>query len=264
MAIFQHVLWGYELTYPEDWVHNTIQDTECFAANAQAFQEDYIGPGSGQLLVRAEWNPERRPIGPLWRQHIGMVSGMLGAKQVGSSPWRMGGAVGMEAEIALPKQSNQRLWAGLLTHDLIVLKFSVVHPREERSQFEPTATHILSSLKFLTGIDNLASSDWGLPLPPGYSAAEPLSLIPDIADLENWQAYRGESGIDALQAFYHRELDHFGWQITEYIPFPGQADLGFARFQARKGAQAITLGLLPFGDKDLTASSPANLAFRRY
>jgi hypothetical protein len=119
-------------------------------------------------------------------------------------------------------------------------------------------------LKFLTGIDNLAANEWDLPLPPGYTPVEPLSLIPDIADLENWQAYRGESAIDALQAFYHRELDHFGWQITDYIPFPGQADLGFARFQARKGEQAITLGILPFGDKDLTASSPANLAFKRY
>jgi hypothetical protein len=60
MPGFQHLLWGYELTYPVDWVHQTIGDAEGFASIPEAFEAGYEGPNAGHLLVRAEWNGTRQ------------------------------------------------------------------------------------------------------------------------------------------------------------------------------------------------------------
>ena len=154
MAVFQHVLWGYELTYPDNWAHQTQEGVEAFAITSQALAPDYVGPDSGQILVRAEWNCAHQPIQPLWNRHIGMLASWLGAKQVGSALWRMGGASGIEAEIVLPKKDNRRLWTGILERNLIVLHFVVIHMKEERSSFEPLATQVISSL-FLPPLNTL-------------------------------------------------------------------------------------------------------------
>src|SRR5512147_2380879 len=130
MKIFQHELWGYELTYPDDWTHRTIQDKEAFAFLAEALEPGYEGTNAGYLMVKAEWNCARKPIEPLWNRHIGLTAGMLSAKKVGSAPWRMGGATGLEAEIVLPTKSSRRLWTGILSKDLTVLHFLVTHPIE--------------------------------------------------------------------------------------------------------------------------------------
>jgi hypothetical protein len=263
MPIFQHPLWGYELAYPESWAHRSVGETEAFVADLDALgPDDAAGAAAGQILVRAELNYPPRLIEPVWNLHIAQVAGMLGARQVGSAPWRMAGATGIEAEIVLPKRENLRLWAGVLAHGYVILKFAVTHPKEHRSLVESTATSVISSLKFLKSLDGLAFNDWGLPLPPGYQPAVPSEIIQDIADPQNWQAFDGQGGTDALQAFYLRELENTGWEIQEYVPFPSLVELGFARMQVHKGDYSVTLGILPFGSEAVTASSPGKLAFK--
>jgi hypothetical protein len=262
MPIFQHPLWGYELSYPESWTHRLVNDTEAFVVDPDALGTETIGVAAGQILVRPELNYPPRLIEPVWNQHIGRVAGMLGARQIGSAPWRMAGATGIEAEIVLPKRENQRLWAGVLAHGYVILKFSVTHPKEERSLIEPAATRIISSLKFIKGLNDLTINDWGLPLPPGYTPALPSEIIQDIADPQNWQAYNGQSGVDALQAFYLRELGNAGWDILEYVPFPSLVELGFARMQVHKGDYSVTLGILPYGTEKVSPSNPGRLAFK--
>ena len=105
-TLFRHILWGYELTHPDHWVHQEVQDADAFANTSDALESHYSAPDAGQLLVRGEWNWQRQPIEPLWNHHVGMLAGMMGAKQVGSAPWRLGEAVGVEAEIVLPKKDN--------------------------------------------------------------------------------------------------------------------------------------------------------------
>lgn len=262
MPKFQHPMWGYELTYPESWIHRTVDDTEAFYSDSEAKDSETAGAAGGQILVRAELNYPPRLIEPVWNQHIAQVAGMLGARQVGSAPWRMAGATGIEAEIVLPKRENQRLWAGVLAHDYVILKFAVTHPNQERNLIEPAATGIISSLKFIKNIEGLAFNSWGLPLPPGYLSASPSTIVQDIADPQNWQAFDGQSAIDALQAFYLRELQNTGWEILEYVPFPSLVELGFARMQIHKNDYTVTLGILPFGAETVTASSPGKLAFK--
>lgn len=262
MAKFQHILWGYELTFPEDWAHKTTQEAEVFSATYQALESNYIGEKSGQLMVSAEWNCARQPIEPIWNRHIGMVAGMLGARQVGSAPWQMSGGTGFEAEIVLPKRDNKRLWAGILMRDFIVLKFAVVHQKEERNWFEPLATQIISSLRFLNRVYGVPVTREGLPLPPEYTSTEPAKVVNDITNPDQWRAYDGASGVDALQAFYLRELPIHGWAVEEYAPFPSAANLGFARLKLSKHQKSATLGLLPFSQEAITASSPAKIAIK--
>ncbi len=264
MTVFQHTLWGYELTYPDHWTHQTVQDADAFVTIPDALDPYYFGQDAGQLLVRGEWNWAADPIEPLWNKHIGMLAGMLGAKEVGSAPWKIGQASGLEAEIVLPKKDNQRLWTGVLMQDFRVFHFMVTHPKEVREQFEPAATKIISSLRFPERILEIETSIEGLPLPPAYTAVDPKSILPDISDPEQWRAYSGVNGIGALQAFYLRELPAHDWEITEYIPFPLLAsDLGFARLQLRKGDRQITLGIMPAEiSEKMISSSAANVVFK--
>jgi len=250
MATFQNPLWGFELTYPDNWVQRTNADADGFAQNVEAF--DQIGSVNEQvahMLVRGEFNGKRSPIAPLWNQHITKLSLMLGAKKIGASPFSMGGAVGFEAEIQLPKKVNRRLWAGILARETIILHFMVSHPRDERADFEPQATKIISSLRFLESVEGFAISADNLPLPPHYQAIDPATLVPDARNEESWQAYDGKSDIGALQAFYYRELPQYGWEISEFIPFPNQVEIGFARLRIHKDNISATLGILPTREK---------------
>jgi hypothetical protein len=262
MPIFQHPLWGYELSYPESWNHRTVDQTEAFSVHLEAVDLEATGAAGGQILVRAELNYPPRLIEPVWNQHIAQVAGMIGAHQVGSAPWRMAGATGIEAEIVLPKRENQRLWAGILPRGYVILKFAVTHPKEQRSLIEPAATSIISSLKFIKNINGIDFNDWGLPLPPGYQPAVPSEIIQDVVDPQNWRAYDGQSSMDSLQAFYLRELENAGWEILEYVPFPSLVELGFARMQLHKDDYSVTLGILPFGKEAVNSSSPGKLAFK--
>ncbi len=246
MATFQHPLWGFELTYPDGWTHQTNADADGFAKNAEAF--DQAGAADEQaahLLVRGEWNGRREPIAPLWNQHITKLSIMLGAKKLGASPFSMGGANGFEAEIQMPQRQNRRLWAGILAREAVILHLMVSHPREERANFEPQATQIIASLRFLERVNDLPINEMGLPLPPDYAPVDPASLVPDAQDDESWQAYDGCSDIGALQAFYYRELPQHGWEISEFIPFPNQVAIQFTRLRIHKEDITATLGILP-------------------
>jgi hypothetical protein len=279
-TIFQHILWGYELTHPDLWIHREVQDADAFAPDVSsknshrtsgvaaipdALDSYDSGLNAGHLLVRGEWNWQRQPIEPLWNQHIGKLASMMGAKQVGSAPWKLGEAIGLEAEIVLPKKDTRRLWTGILMKDFRVLHFMVTHPKEVRDQFQPVVTDIISSLRFPNRIFGIKASREGLPLPPGYEPVDPKSILTDLTDPENWRAYSGNAGIGALQAFYLREVPIHNWEMEEYVPFPASSDLGFARFQLRRANSKITLGLMPYnasGSGTVTPSSPANVVFK--
>jgi len=262
MTEFQNILWGYELTIPYSWVHQTSQGVEVFAGFQEAFDPGYDGPSAGYLMIKSEWNCARTPIEPLWNEQIGKLAGMMGAHKVGSAIWHMAGASGMEAEIDLPKRSNQRLWTGILSHNLSVHHFMVVHPKEQRRQFEPIATQIISSLRFVTSFQEHLSNDEGIPLPKGYGPFDPTLIISNINNPQDWRGYDGESEIGALQAFYLREAPAFGWEILEYVPFPCASELGFARLILRKDQRLATLGLMPVGDQIITASSLAKVVVK--
>jgi len=265
MTIFRNILWGYELKYPEHWTHQVMQDADAFVSVTEALDPYYEGADAGQILVRGEWNWERKPIEPLWNQHIGKLAGLMGAKEVGSAPWKLGQAAGLEAEIVLPKKDNRRLWTGILMQDFRVLHFMVTHPKDVRESFEPAATKLISSLRFPNRILGIKASREGLPLPPKYAPADPKNILTDIPDPKNWRAYSGEAGIGALQAFYLREVPIHNWEMEEYVPFPSSSELGFARFQLRRDNRKIMLGLMPYdpaGSGKITPSSPANVVFK--
>ncbi len=249
MAIFQHLLWGFELTYPDGWAHQSNADADGFAKNALAFETDDTGELAAHLLVRGEWNGHREPIAPLWNQHITKLAIMLGAKKLGSAPFSMGAANGFEAEIQLPKRQERRLWAGILARDTLILHFLVSHLKQERADFEPQATQIIASLRFVEHINNLTTNEAGFPLPPAYKPVDPATLVPDAQENGSWQAYDGKSDIGALQAFYYRELPHHEWEISEFIPYPNQVNIHFSRLRIHKGAFTATLGILPGEEK---------------
>jgi len=251
VAVFQNPLWGFELTYPDDWAQQSYANTDGFAKDSRVFKQvgavDELG---AYLLARGEWNGWRKPIAPLWNQHITKLSIMLGAKKLGSAPFSIGGAQGFEAEIQLPKRQNRRLWVGILARETVILHFMVAHPKEERAAFEPQATQIIASLRFLNRVNNLSVNEKGLPLPPDYTPVDPASLVPDAQNDGSWQAYTGNSDIGALQAFYFRELPQHGWEISEFIPFPNQVEIDFARLRIHKDNLTATLGILPTAEKN--------------
>jgi len=250
MQVFQNVLWGYKLNYPDGWIHHNREMIEAFVAIPAALDEDYTGAQSGQVMVRCEWNPYGRPIGPIWTKQVGMMASWLGAKKVGSAPWRIGEAVGLEAEIQLPQKDQRRLWSGVLAHQGVVFNFVVLHLKEERAIFEPIATQIIASLQFPPE------------MPPGYAPSPAPDFSDDIPNPQHWRAYNGRAGADALQAFYVREAPRFGWQIGEYVPYPGTSDLGFARFRFEKDGRSITLGILPYQDEPQAQAPYGRLAFK--
>ncbi len=245
MTTFTHPLWGYLLTYPDDWVHQRTDDIEAFATVEAALNTDYAGPQAGYLLVRCEFNHTGESIDPLWNNHIAKLSLMLGAKNVGSAPMAMGGGTGFEAEIVLPKKRNQRLWTGILSYGLTILHLMAAHPLANRSWFEPQATQIVTSLRFLSQVPDLVVINGDLPLPLNYFSTDPAAILQDINSQEHWQAFTGQATIDALQAFYLRELPRYDWDILEYTPYPNQAGINFARLHISKETQTAALGIVP-------------------
>lgn len=265
MTLFRHILWGYELTYPDDWSHQAFRDADTFTEPSVDLEQADLETEAGQLVVRGEWNWSRQPLGPLWNEHMGKLASMMGAKHVGSAPWRIRNAVGREAEIVLPKKDNRRLWVGILTHDFRVIHFMVTHSKDRRGQFEPVVTKVISSLRFPGRIMGIKTNRDGLPLPPDYTLVDPKSILSDISDPEQWTAYSGKSDIGALQAFYLRELPVHNWEVEEYVPFPGPShELGFARLRLRRDTLRLMLGLMPYTETEAIGSSiPANIVFKR-
>jgi len=242
---FVHPLWGFAIALPSGWVHRHVQDGDAFAEIEAAFDPGYAGPLAGHVILQAEWNGLRREVEPIWQDHLARVAVMLGAKQVSSAPWRIGPAIGLEAEIALPRQDPNRLWLGVLSHDLVVLKALVSHPLERRAAFEPQATAILRSLRFLRGVDGLPRHTCGLPLPPESTPVPAADVLTDLGAEGVWDAYETPHSVGALQAFYWREAPAAGWEITSFQPFPGDHPHPFARLGLRKAQAVVALGILP-------------------
>ena len=157
----------------------------------------------------------------------------------------MAGGQGFEAEILLPKSTGKRLWVGLLSHNRSIFHFLVTHRIEERDSVEPVFTQIISSLRFIDQALGVPENQEGVPLPPGYVRVDPASVLTDLQDVTQWQAYQGQVNLDALQAFYWRELPNRGFMVAEYIPFASTSDLGFARFIFSKNKGSYSLGILP-------------------
>jgi hypothetical protein len=238
-----------------------MQGAEGFAAHAPALEPEYTGPDAGHLLIQAEWNGMQAPIEPLWMDHIGKLAGMVGAKQVGTAAWQMAGAEGIEADIALPKKTEKRLWAGILVKDFLVLKFMLVHPIEERRKIEPIATDCIKSLRFLPHVQTLMLSQDGLPLPSGSRAINPSQALKDIPDPENWQAFETDHILGGVQAFYFREAPFAGWSIEEFLPYPGKHNLPFARLRLQKDDLVAGLGLIPSPQSAGTGEHKAWIAY---
>jgi hypothetical protein len=245
MPKYNDIFWGYEISYPDFWIHSSTGDSEYFAATQDCLDPLYEEPDAGFLAIRGEWNWAKKDIRPLWIENIGKTAGFLGAKDIGSAPWRLGNAVGLEAEIVLPKKENRRLWTGILAYDFCVLHLMVSHPKIVRQAFEPLATSVISSLTFTEPRVGVNLSPEGLPLPPEYSVIDPKTVINDIDDASLWHAYDGMAGMGALQSFYVREFSANKWEILEYVPFTPLSDLGFARYRIKKEAQVFTLGIMP-------------------
>ncbi len=257
--IFQHPLWGYQLSYPDDWVHRTIGAIEGFARTPEALEE---GPGfeqGGHLLVRADWNGMLQPVDKLWSQHLAQTGGLIGAKNIGSAPWELGGASGYEAEVVLPKKENRRLWAGILAFNFIVLQMALEHPREERPIYQPAVTEILKTLRFLRSVEGISANACDFPLPPEYRPVQPRSIVPDVPEDQLWEAYTGSASAGELQAFYLRETQARGWKLEEMAPFPGPFELGFARMRFKREGSTAILGIMPQG---ADTASPAGVVIR--
>jgi hypothetical protein len=135
----------------------------------------------------------------------------------------------------------------------------VSHPKQVREQFEPQATRLITSLRFPHQFEGITTTAEGLPLPPGYTPADPLTILNDIGDPRAWRAFTGGAGTGALQSFYLREISLHQWDLEEYLPFPGASDLGFARFKLRRGTLQITLGIMPSNDQAAVVYKISNL-----
>ena len=245
MKPFQQKLWGYTLVYPDGWVHKSEQDIEAFAAYKDSLQPNYEGDNLGHLLIRGEFNPYLRPIESLWNQHIAKMSVMLGARKLGSAPLKIGEASGFEVEIVLPKRDKKRLWVGILSFNATILHLMVLHLKENRNWFEPFASKIVASIRFVPHTNGIITNSAGIPLPPNIIQVEAQNLVDHIQDPKQWEAYDGTNSIAALQNFFVRELPVYGWEITTFEPFPSPERNSFARFFIQKEKITATLAVIP-------------------
>ena len=254
MKKFQHQLWGYQIDLPDNWNHKQFGQKDGFSEDPDAFLPDYQGKKLAQLLINGEWNSLQLPIVDLWQSHLGKTSLMMGAKNLGSAAWEMAGGQGFEVEIGLAKKSPHRLWAGILENGLLVLTILVLHLKENRDKIEPLISETITSLKYLERVDQVDQLPNGMPLPDSATPVDPLDIVTDIPDPENWQAFQGDFSTGALQAFYLRELPQFGWDITRYVPFPNPGELPFARILLEKDGQTYSLGLMPGAEGEKSSS----------
>jgi len=254
MTNFYNPIWGYQLSYPDKWVHQTSGEVEAFAANHNALNKEYFGDDAGHLATRCEFNHTGESIDPIWNEHISKLSVMMGAKNIGAAPFSMGGGKGYEAEIVMPKKQNKRLWTGLLSYGYTILHLMVTHPLELRKQFEPIANDIVSSLRFISHVPNLPTTENRIPLPPHFDETDPTELLKDIKPNQEWHAYSGNASVDALQAFCLRELPKFGWEIIEFTPYPNTLDMPFARVHIQKDEHPISIGLIPMDNNHMMSS----------
>jgi hypothetical protein len=253
-------LWGYALDHPDGWAHRSLPDGDAFARVEAALAPGYAGPLAGHIMISAEWNGLRREVGPIWNEHVARVATMFGAKDVRSSPWQFGPLIGFEAEIALPQKEASRLWLGVLSHELILLKLLVSHPMIFRAEFEPQATEVLRSLRLLETVPDLPQHACGLPLPPQSTPTSASEILENLGDRGSWEAFELPYSTGAAQAFYWREAPAAGWEITSFQPYPGDHPHPFARVGMRRGDRVAALGILPHPQRRDDQDTRARLA----
>lgn len=218
VPVFQQHFWGYEITYPDHWVHATHGDVEAFALHPQALDVAYDGPRMGYLLIRAELNAYQMPLDTLWAEHLSRIAIMHGAKQVGSKPYFVGQSKGFAAELMLPRREDKRLWTAVLAAGGIVLHVLAMHRSSEALDFQP----LISSLRYASLVSGVTLSARGMPLPTGSLPVEPADVFPDITAADHWETYRASAAVDALQIFYAREAPAHGWEVLGYSPYPNR------------------------------------------
>ena len=246
MPTFVHPLWGYALDYPEGWAHRDEGEVVAFAARPEALDPDYDGEGMGYLLIRPELNPFMRPIEPLWTEYITKIAIMRGAKKLGASPLKVGNLQGYEAELLLPMRQRRRLWVGLLAAGGVVLHLMVTHRKDDREIFQQPASQMVSSLRFVAGVENVAVTGRGVPIPPNYRPATVDDVVDGVNDLARWEAFTGNAPIGGVQVFYLREAPQHGWTVSEYYPYPNaKAPAPFARLILEKGDEVAAVAMLP-------------------
>ncbi len=246
MPTFVHPLWGYALEYPQGWAHRDEGEVVAFAARPEALNTDYDGEGMGYLLIRPELNPFLRPIEPLWTEYITKIAIMRGAKKLGASPLHVGTLQGYEAELLLPARQNRRLWVGLLAAGGVILHLMVTHRKDDRDAFQQPASRMVASLRFVAGVDGVALTEQGVPLPPNYRPVPVHDVVDDVKDPARWQAFTGNAPIAGVQVFYLREAARHGWTVSEYYPYPNaKAPMPFARLLLEKDGAVTAVALLP-------------------
>lgn len=245
MPVFQQHFWGYEITYPDDWVHATHGDVEAFALHPQALDIDYDGPHMGYLLIRAELNAYQMPLEPLWTEHLSRIAIMHGAKQIGSRPYLAGQAKGFAAELLLPRREERRLWTAVLAAGGIVLHLMAMHRSTEVLDFHP----LVASLRFAPFVTGMTRSPRGMPLPAGSLPVQPADVFPDLTPADHWEAYRAAAAVDALQIFYIREAPGHGWEVLGYSPYPNRDPaIQHASLVLYRDGQGAAVHLLPEAD----------------
>ena len=248
MPAFVHPLWGYALDYPEGWVWREDGEVVAFAPHQAALEVTYDGPQAGHLVIRPELNPYLQPLDRLWTQYITRIGIMRGAKKMGAAPLKVGALQGYEAELLLPRKQGRRLWVGLLAAAGMILHVALTHRVEEKGYFQPLASRMVQSLRFVSHTPGGGTTEEGVPLPPGYRPVAPQEVLPDATPEQGWSAYRGEAPIAALQAFYLRELPYHGWQMTAYYPFPNRDPaVTFAGFSVEREGRQGLVALVPHG-----------------
>jgi len=262
MSRYQNFLWGYSLTYSDEWTMQEDDDAVILTAPVESYPKPRADEHQGRVMIRPEWNPEHVEVQKLWSLHIGKIAGVIGAKRLGAAPWQLGALTGMEAELAMPKKDPLRLWTGILQHDRTIYHLLVTHHKLDRDWFEPQATNIIRSLR-VHAPAAVQDEELTFPLPPGYQSVNPLDIIEDIDDASAWQAFTGSATVAALQAFYARELPSAGWNIVDYDPLPGPAEPGFARFALQRSDVHLVLGILPIGDDSPPSTQAGTIMLRQ-
>ena len=144
--------------------------------------------------------------------------------------------------------------ADLLASAGMILHLALTHRVEEKAYFQPLASRMVQSLRFVAHTESPLAEELPLPLPPAYRPVPATEVLSDATPEQDWHAYQGEAPISALQAFYLRELPYQGWHIEAYYPLPNRdPEVKVGIFVARQGKQRLVLALVPHGKEPVRA-----------
>jgi hypothetical protein len=114
----------------------------------------------------------------------------------------LGGAKGLEAELPFQKAKSAPMGRNFGARRAGAAFHGVAHLERSRLCLNRCSPPDLQPALSSQPGRSLAHDTCGLPLPPGYTPADPTGLVNDIADPQNWRAYCGASSIGSLQAFF--------------------------------------------------------------